>query len=76
MNIKKISKTFQLTKSEERILIFVSEGLTTNEIASSLNISIKTVESHRTNCIKKLKLEGKKNALLRFIIQNKYQGKP
>lgn len=71
MNIKKISKTFRLTKSEERILVCVAEGLTTNEIAHSLNISVKTVESHRTNCIKKLKLEGKKNALLRFIIQNK-----
>lgn len=75
MNIKRISKVFHLTKSEERILAFISEGLTTSEIANSLKISIKTVESHRTNCIRKLKLEGKKNALLHFIIQNKYQRK-
>ena len=74
MTLKQISKISRLTKSEKTILNFVSNGLTTKEIAESLDISIKTVETHRTNCVKKLKLDGKKNALLRFIIINKYRG--
>lgn len=74
MKLKKISKTSHLTKSEAVILNFISHGLTTKEIAETLDISIKTVETHRTNCVKKLKLDGEKNALLRFIIRNKYSG--
>lgn len=74
MNIRKISKTYRLTKAESKILNFVSKGLTTQEIANVLSISSKTVETHRSNCVKKLKLEGKKDALLRFIINTKYQG--
>lgn len=74
MNIRKITKSYSLTKTEATILNFVSQGLTTNEIAKSLSVSVKTVETHRSNCVKKLKLDGKKNALLRFIINDKYQG--
>jgi DNA-binding CsgD family transcriptional regulator len=72
--IRKIAKTYQLTKSEEKILGFVANGFTSGEIADQLAISVKTVETHRTNCIKKMKLDRKKNALIRFFILNKYQG--
>ena len=47
-NLKKLSK------KESEILQFLTEGLTTKEIASRLYISTRTVETHRANMLKKL----------------------
>ncbi len=59
-----------LTPTEFRILKLIAGNKTSKEIASDLCISIKTVENHRTNIIKKLGLSGN-NALLKFAIENK-----
>lgn len=72
MDINKITKRHHLTKSESTILHYVSEGYTSREIATVLGISIKTIETHRANCIKKLNLEKKRNSLLQFVIKNKH----
>jgi two-component system response regulator NreC len=43
----------RLTKREREILIFVARGATNNEIAHNLGISVRTVERHRYNMMKK-----------------------
>ncbi|GAB0153751.1 response regulator transcription factor [Marinobacterium sp. BA1] len=51
---QKASTIHLLTDRETEILRFVAEGLSSKEIARSLEISYKTVEVHRTNIRKKL----------------------
>lgn len=64
--------TRDLTASERRILRLIAEGLSSKEIGNELSIHYRTVENHRTNICRKLKIEGA-NALLRFAVQNKEQ---
>jgi DNA-binding NarL/FixJ family response regulator len=66
------SLTRDLTISERRILRLIAEGLSSKEIGNELSIHYRTVENHRTNICRKLKIEGA-NALLRFAVQNKEQ---
>ena len=47
-----------LTVREREGLQLIVEGCTTKEIASRLNISVKTVESHRSNIMNKLDLHS------------------
>ena len=55
--MKKISEqTPDLTLREREVLQLLAEGRATKEIAERLNISIKTVESHRKNIMTKLDL--------------------
>ncbi len=65
------SRKYELTLSELNVLKLVSEGKTTKEIAEILFVSEKTIETHRGNCVKKLGLEGGKNALMKFLLENK-----
>ncbi|MDO3693246.1 response regulator transcription factor [Wenyingzhuangia sp. chi5] len=53
--VKSIKK---LTKKELEILELLSKGLTTKEIASKLYISTRTVETHRSNMLKKLEVKN------------------
>jgi DNA-binding NarL/FixJ family response regulator len=55
-----------LTEREMEIIHKVRDGLSSKEIAASLNISLKTVEVHRHNILKKLKLKNSA-ALVNFI---------
>lgn len=48
-----------LTSREKEVLKFIAEGYTNQETAERLFISIKTVETHRTNIMKKLNLHTK-----------------
>ena len=50
------SQTPGLTMREREVLQLIGEGCTTKEIADRLNISHKTVESHRSNLMNKLDL--------------------
>lgn len=45
-----------LSDREKQIVVFVASGMTNKEIAQNLGLSIKTVESHRSNISKKLKI--------------------
>ncbi|MBT0666662.1 response regulator transcription factor [Geobacter pelophilus] len=47
-----------LSTREREVLQLLAEGNNTKEIAFSLDISIKTVESHRTQIMKKLKVHS------------------
>ncbi|GAA4241732.1 MULTISPECIES: response regulator transcription factor [Winogradskyella] len=59
-----------LTKHEQNIVKLISNNKTGVEIANLLNISTRTVEKHKSNIIKKLKLESKQNSLLIWAKEN------
>lgn len=60
-----------LTPTEKVVLKLISEGKTSTEISTMLFISSNTVDNHRANINKKLKLDGGKNALLKFAMEYK-----
>ena len=47
-----------LTPREREILQLVAEGKSNKEVAAILNLSVYTVETHRSNIMEKLKLNG------------------
>lgn len=61
----------KLTPMEKRILSFIADGSSSQEIADKLFISIRTVENHRENICKKLELRGV-NSLLKFALDHKH----
>lgn len=60
----------RLTAAERRVLKMIAENRTTKQIAEELFISVRTVETHRSNICHKLGLHGT-NALLRFALEHK-----
>jgi len=58
-----------LTKRERELIKLIAEGMTNKEIAAYLSISIKTVEKHRSNIMKKLDLHNA-SSLTAFAISN------
>ncbi len=62
-------KLCKLTKRENEILLYVVEGLHNKDIAEKLYISIRTVETHKTNIMHKLNLNGTVD-LVKFAIKN------
>ncbi|WP_139955699.1 response regulator [Flavicella sediminum] len=48
----------RLTQKETEILGLLSKGFTTKEIASDLFVSVRTVETHRANMLKKLEVKN------------------
>lgn len=58
-NSKKDSSVFSVLSDREReVLQLMAEGKTTKEVAAHLNVSIKTVETHRTNIMTKLDIHS------------------
>lgn len=57
-----------LTARERQVLQLVSEGRTTKEIASLLEISVKTAESHRTRIMDKLDIHSTAS-LVRYAVR-------
>ena len=55
-----------LSQREIEIISFIKKGFSSKEIADSLSISVKTVEVHRYNILKKLNLKNAA-ALVNFI---------
>lgn len=69
--IQASSHKYDLTKREIEILKFIAEGFTNKEIGDKLHISHRTVDTHRTNLMKKIEV-GNIAGLIRFAIQNGY----
>lgn len=63
-------KLRSLTGREREVLQLVAEGRTTKEIAAGLEITFKTVETHRANIMRKLRLRSV-GEVVRFAIRNK-----
>jgi DNA-binding NarL/FixJ family response regulator len=60
---------FNLTKRERELIQLIKNGMTNQEIAQNLHLSVYTVETHRKNIMQKLKLNSP-GALMKFIIEN------
>lgn len=58
----------QLTDREREIFQLVAEGNSSNEIANRLSISPRTVETHRTNLMRKLDMKSQSD-IIRFAIR-------
>jgi DNA-binding CsgD family transcriptional regulator len=59
-----------LTPTEKKVLRLIADGLSSKEIGDALSIHYRTVENHRRNMCRKLKIEGA-NALARFSLQHR-----
>jgi len=59
-----------LTPREREVVQLVAEGRTNKEVATALNISVKTAETHRTNIMRKLDCHSL-SELVRYAIRNK-----
>ncbi len=64
-----------ITQREKDVLKLIGEGYRNKEIADFLNISVKTVEKHRANVMKKLDLHNV-SALTAYAIEKKLVAKP
>lgn len=53
------AKRDTLTEREEEVLRLVAQGFINKEIAAKLNLSVKTVESHKSNFMQKLGLHSR-----------------
>ena len=60
---------FALTPRERGVVQLIAEGNSNKQIASVLNISIKTVEAHRSAVMRKLNLSSSAS-LVRYAIRN------
>lgn len=63
---KDVPNVNALTDREIQIINLIKEGFSSKEIAAQLSISLKTVEVHRHNVLKKLKLKNSAS-LVNFI---------
>jgi len=61
----------RLTKSEKKIVRFIAENKTSQQIADKLNVSIKTIHKHRSNIVSKLQLDHKPSSLSLWANLNK-----
>lgn len=59
-----------LTDRERQILQLIAEGYTNKQISEILTISVKTVQAHRLNLMKKLDLHDR-GELIKYAIQKK-----
>ena len=60
----------RLTPREREIVQLLAEGLTNKEVATTLHISVKTAETHRTNIMRKLDLHSV-SELVRYAVRSK-----
>lgn len=65
----KFKEIVQLTTREKEIIQYLVQGLSSDEISSTLFISKETVKTHRKNIFRKLKL-NKLPELLKFAYEN------
>jgi DNA-binding NarL/FixJ family response regulator len=59
----------RLTSREREIVQLLAEGKSSKEVASSLNISVKTAETHRANIMRKLQLHSV-SEVVRYAVRN------
>jgi DNA-binding NarL/FixJ family response regulator len=59
----------RLTTREREIVQLLAEGKSSKDVASSLNISVKTAETHRANIMRKLQIHTV-SELVRYAIRN------
>lgn len=60
----------QLTPREQQVLQLIAEGLSSKDVATRLEISLKTAETHRVNLMRKLDIHSV-SELVRYAIRNR-----
>lgn len=68
-NPSQSSKLF-LTKKEKEVIHFIMEGLTSKQISDRLNVSSRTIETHRYNILTKLGLRSTTELVKMIADQN------
>lgn len=58
----------QLTTRERQVLQLIAEGRTNREVAESLELSVKTVDTHRTRLMRKLNIHDQ-TSLIKFALR-------
>jgi DNA-binding NarL/FixJ family response regulator len=66
-DIEDEEKQVTISKREQEVLNLVVQGNTSNEIAKKLNISVRTVQTHRANVMQKLNIKNTAG-LIRYAI--------
>jgi two-component system response regulator NreC len=69
-SVSKVADTEPLTDREKEVLTLIVQGYTNREMGDSLNISVRTVETHRSNIMEKLNLHSRVD-LVRYAKQHK-----
>ena len=69
------STTPPITERETAVLRMMAVGHSNKEIAAALNISIKTVEVHKANAMRKLNLRGRTD-VVRYAVLNEWLRDP
>ena len=59
-----------ITPREREVIQLLAEGNSNKETASALGVSVKTIEAHRANIMRKLRLRSVTD-LVRYAIRNK-----
>jgi two-component system response regulator NreC len=59
-----------LSDREREILVMLAEGYALKEVATKLNLSVKTVDAHKVNLMRKLELHDR-SELIRYAIRKK-----
>ena len=58
-----------LTGREREVFHHIALGYSNQEIAEKMEISVKTVEAHKANCLKKLNMKSRKDIIRYAILQ-------
>ena len=61
---------YLLSDREREVLILLGEGNSPKNITTTLNLSVKTVDSHKCNLMRKLDIHDR-NGLIRYAIRKK-----
>lgn len=61
-DLSELAEATGLTRREAEVMLLLAVGKTNHEVADKLDISVKTVDSHRGKVMQKLKLDN--NTLL------------
>jgi DNA-binding NarL/FixJ family response regulator len=68
LNRIKLNQKLRFTQRELQVLRLVGEDLKNNQIALRLELSVSTIETHRKNIRKKLKITGTNNLTMFTLI--------
>jgi two-component system response regulator NreC len=60
----------RLSQREREVIKLLAEGLSVKDVATRLEVSVKTVDTHKTNLMRKLDLHNK-TELVKYAIQQK-----
>jgi two-component system response regulator NreC len=66
--LRGVTRQRDLTNREEQVIRLIAQGYANKEIASQLEISVKTVESHKTNVMEKLELKSR-TEIVRYAVR-------